>query len=75
MYRHHPQINSIINLIKDNKIGNLLSMQSNFGKDIFTQRKFFFFKKKKKIDKNSRYLNKDFGGGCILGSRMLSVIF
>lgn len=66
MYRHHPQINSIINLIKDNKIGNLLSMQSNFGIDIFTQRKFFFFKRKKKIDKNSRYLNKDFGGGCIL---------
>ncbi len=66
MYRYNPQINSIINLIKDNKIGKPLSMKSYFGNNVYFKRKLFFFKKKKKIDKESRLFNKDFGGGCIL---------
>ena len=66
MYRYNPQINSIINLIKDNKIGKPLSMRSYFANNVWFKRKLFFFKKKKKIDKNSRLFNKDFGGGCIL---------
>ncbi len=66
MYRYNPQISSIINLIKDNKIGKPLSMKSYFGNNVWFKRKLFFFKKKKKIDKNNRLFNKDFGGGCIL---------
>ena len=66
MYRYNPQIKSVINLIKNNKIGKPLSMKSNFGNNVWFKRKLFFFKKKKKIDKNNRLFNKDFGGGCIL---------
>ena len=66
MYRYHPQINSIINLLKDNKIGKLLSMNSCFGINLLTKRKFFFFKKKRKINKESRYFSKNLGGGSIL---------
>ena len=66
MYRYHPQIQSVIKIIKDNKIGNLLSMESSFGEDILTKKKLFFFVKKKKIDSKSRKFDKSLGGGCIL---------
>ena len=52
MYRYHPQIQSVIKIIKDNKIGNLLSMESSFGEDILTNKKLFFFMKKKKLIQN-----------------------
>jgi predicted dehydrogenase len=65
MYRYHPQINSVIDMIKKNKIGSLLSMESSFGVNILTKKKWFFIKKKK-IDPKSRLFNKDLGGGCIL---------
>ena len=46
MYRYHPQIQSVIKIIKDNKIGNLLSMETSFG--IYsTKKKLFFYEKKK----------------------------
>ena len=41
-------IKKIQGLIKDNKIGNLLSMESSFGEDILTKKKLFFFFHKKK---------------------------
>ena len=66
MYRHDSQIKKIIELIKNNEIGNLLSMESSFGVNILTKKKFFFFEKEKKIDKNSRQFNNELGGGCIL---------
>ena len=66
MYRYHPQIQSVIKIIKDNKIGNLLSMESSFGEDILTKKKLFFFIKKKEIDPKSRKFDKNLGGGCIL---------
>ena len=66
MYRHDSQIKKIIELIKNNEIGNLLSMESSFGTNILTKKKFFFFEKEKKIDKNSRQFNNKLGGGCIL---------
>lgn len=66
MYRYHPQIESVIKIIKSNKIGNLLSMESSFGENILTKKKFFFFIKKKKIDSKSRKFDKNLGGGCIL---------
>ena len=48
MYRYHPQINSVIDMIKKNKIGDLLSMESSFGVNILSKKKLFFFRKKKK---------------------------
>ena len=66
MYRYHPQINYILELIKNGTIGDLISMESSFGENILTKKKFFFFKKKKKINKNDRRFDKKLGGGCIL---------
>ena len=66
MYRYHPQIDYILELIKSDEIGNLISMSSSFGENILTKKKFIFFEKKKKIDKNDRKFCKELGGGCIL---------
>lgn len=66
MYRFHPQIDMVINLIKNNEIGNLLSMESNFGSDILTKKKFWLFKAKKKPDEKNRIFNKKLGGGAIM---------
>ena len=66
MYRFHPQINSIIEMITIDKIGGLLSMESFFGINILSKKKFFFFDRKRKIDPNSRLFSKNLGGGCIL---------
>ena len=66
MYRYHPQIETILNIIKNNDIGNLLNMKSQFGTNLLSKKKFWFFNKKKKIDPNSRFFSKKLGGGCIL---------
>ena len=66
MYRYDPLIIKLIELIKSNEIGDLLSLESSFGVNILTKKNFLFFKKKKKIKKNSRQFNKQLGGGCIL---------
>ncbi len=42
------------------------SMESTFGINLLTKKKFLFFEKKKKIDKEDRKFNKKLGGGCIL---------
>ncbi len=65
MYRYLPQIELILKMIKDNKIGDLVSLESNFGINILTKKKFFIFNRKKKINPNDRKFNKDLGGGCI----------
>ena len=66
MYRYHPQIKHVLDTIKSNEIGNLESMESSFGINILTKKKFLFFEKKKKIDKKDRKFDKKLGGGCIL---------
>ena len=48
MYRYHPQINYILNLIEGNEIGNLISMESSFGNNILSKKNFFFLIKKRK---------------------------
>ena len=48
MYRYLPQLELIIDMIKDNKIGDLISLESNFGINLLTKKKFFIFEKKKK---------------------------
>ena len=66
MYRHHPQIAHVLNMIHNNEIGNLTSMESSFGINILTKKKFLFFEKKKKKNKKDRKFNKKLGGGCTL---------
>ena len=66
MYRYHPKIKLVLDLINNNEIGNLFSMESSFGVNILSKKKFFIFNKKKKIDTNNRLFNKTLGGGCIL---------
>lgn len=66
MYRHDPQLKILFDIIKNNEIGKLISMESVFGINLLTKKKLFFFNKKKKIDTNKRIFNKELGGGCIL---------
>ena len=66
MYRYHPQIPKILDLLKNNVIGNLVSMESFFGFDILGRKKIFGIKLKKKLNKNNRLYNKELGGGAIL---------
>jgi predicted dehydrogenase len=66
MYRYHPQIIKLIELIKENIIGKIISMESFFGMDILTKKNLFGFKKQKKMNKENRLYNKELGGGTIL---------
>jgi len=66
MYRFSPQIKFITDLIKNDEIGNLISLNSSFGINLLTKKKLIFLKKKKKIDNNRRLFNPSLGGGCIL---------
>jgi len=66
MYRYTPQILRVIELIKNDTIGKLISMDSSFGVNLLTKKNIFGFKKKKTIDKENRLFNKKLGGGAIL---------
>ena len=66
MYRFYPQIKKIIEIIKNEEIGIPLSMETSFGSNLLTKKKFIFFNKKKKINSSNRLFNKELGGGCIL---------
>ena len=66
MYLHHPQIIKIIDLLKNNEIGKIISIRSSFGKDILTKKKYLGFKIKKKQNMKNRLFNPKLGGGAIL---------
>ena len=66
MFRYHPQIKKIIELIKNNEIGNITSMESVFGKNLILKKKFFGIFTSNKFDSNKRIFNKSLGGGVIL---------
>jgi len=69
MYRYHPQISKVVDLLKNNVIGNLVSMESLFGFDSLRRKKIFGIKLnklKKKPNRNNRLYNKELGGGAIL---------
>ena len=66
MYRFYPQVKTIIEIIKNQEIGIPFSMETSFGLNLLTKKKFIFFNKKRKIDPNNRLFNKKLGGGCIL---------
>ena len=65
MYLYHPQFIEVINTIKSGQIGNLIEMETNFGKNLIYKKNVFGFKKTK-FDTNKRIFNKDLGGGAIL---------
>ena len=50
MYRYLPQTKFVIDILQNKDIGEIYSMNSRFGINILTKRKFLFFNKKKKID-------------------------
>ena len=75
MYRYHPQIIKVIELIKENAIGKLISMESSFGTNILTKKGLFGLSKKKKINKENRLYNKELGGGTILDMGCYPVSF
>ena len=66
MYRYTPQITKVLDLLKNNSVGILKSMSTNFGVNLMTKKNFFGFKKNKKIDKQNRLFNKNLGGGVVL---------
>ena len=66
MYKYHPQTLKILELIKNDEIGEINHIESSFGTNLLTKKKFWFFEKKKKINKKGRLFNKNLGGGCIL---------
>ena len=66
MYKYHPQIKKVLELVKNNEIGDIKEIVSNFGVNLLTKNFFWLFKKKKKIDKENRLFNKKLGGGSIL---------
>ena len=53
-YRTHPQTKKLLELIDNDEIGKISRIEASFGF------------KKKKIKKDSRFFNKDLGGGAIL---------
>ena len=66
MYKYHPQILKILELIKNDEIGEINHIESSFGTNLISKKKFWFFDKKKKINREGRLFNKNLGGGCIL---------
>ena len=66
MYRFHPQILKVAEIIKKKEIGSITSMKSYFGNDILSKKNLFGFKRKKKLDKDNRLFSKKLGGGAIL---------
>ena len=75
MYKHYPQIKKVLNLVKNNEIGEITKIISSFGVNLLTKKNFWFFKKKKKIDKDGRLFNKKLGGGSILDLGCYTVSF
>ena len=66
IYRYAPQISEVLDLIKNNNIGEPKSMVSNYGINLLTKKNIFGLIKKKKIDNNNRLYSKKLGGGAIL---------
>ena len=66
MFRYHPQIIKIIELLKNDSIGQIISMQSSFGKNLLTKKRFFGLFNSSTFNKKKRIFSKLLGGGAIL---------
>ncbi len=75
MFRYHPQIMKLIELLKNNKIGQIISMQSSFGKNLLSKKRFFGLLNSSKFNKKKRIFSESLGGGVILdhGSYIVSM--
>ena len=65
MYRFSPHFIKLIELIKNNYIGKLSSIESSFGINVYSPKKIFGLTIKKP-DLNGRLFNRKLGGGAIL---------
>ena len=65
MYRYLPQIKVLIEILKSQELGEVFSMETSFGINLLTKKKFYFFNKKKKINLDDRKFKKELGGGSI----------
>ena len=54
MYRFYPQIKKTIEIINNQEIGTPFSMETSFGSNLLSKKKFIFFNRSKKIDPNNR---------------------
>ena len=75
MYRYYPQIKKVIEILKTDQIGKLISMKSTFSNNLLYKKKFFFFNKKIKINPENRLFNKNLGGGSILDLGCYTISF
>ncbi len=75
MYRYYPQIKKVIEILKTEQLGKLISMETTFSNDLLFKKKFFFFKKKRKIKPDSRLFDKNLGGGSILDLGCYTISF
>ena len=66
MYLHHPQISKIFSILKKKLIGNLIYINSKFGRNILTKKNFLGIETQKKQNINNRLFNESLGGGVIL---------
>tara|TARA_B100000035_G_scaffold83500_1_gene70093 strand:- start:271 stop:1302 length:1032 start_codon:yes stop_codon:yes gene_type:complete len=66
MYRFHPQTAELVNILRQNEIGELLKMNSYFGVNIIEKKSIFGLLKRLKIKKKNRLFKKELGGGSIL---------
>jgi predicted dehydrogenase len=65
LYRYHPQTFKIIELIKENNIGDIYKINISFGNDALGGKRFFGYRLKRP-NKNKRLFNQELGGGAIL---------
>tara|TARA_Y100000389_G_scaffold171077_1_gene178528 strand:+ start:71 stop:1096 length:1026 start_codon:yes stop_codon:yes gene_type:complete len=75
MYRYYPQIKKVIEILKTDQLGKLISMETTFSNNLLFKKKFFFFKKKRKIKSDNRLFNKNLGGGSILDLGCYTISF
>ncbi len=66
MFRYHPQILKVVDLIRSKSIGKIISMESVFGKNLVTKKRFFGLFNSNRFDKRKRIFSKSLGGGAIL---------
>jgi len=66
MFRYHPQITKIIEMLKNKEIGEIISLESSFGKSLLKKKRLFGLFNSNKFDKKKRIFSKSLGGGAIL---------
>ena len=59
MYKFNPQFKKIIELVRNNEIGKIISIKSTFGVNLITKKKFFSLKKKEKSIQRADFLVKN----------------